>query len=95
VRELKMPFRDAHHVTGALVAKAEGLGVDLAGLTLEEMREAEPRITDGVYGVLSVSASVRSRTCSYWISAGSARLSATGFPSRKVHSPRSQLAAST
>jgi argininosuccinate lyase len=62
VRELKMPFRDAHHVTGALVAKAEGMGVDLAGLTIEEMREAEPRIHDGVYGVLSVSASVRSRT---------------------------------
>lgn len=62
VRELKMPFRDAHHVTGALVAKAEALGVDLAGLTIEEMREAEPRITEGVYDVLSVAASVRSRT---------------------------------
>ncbi len=62
VRELKMPFRDAHHVTGALVQKAEGLGVDLAGLTIEEMRAAEPRIHEGVYDVLSVAASVRSRT---------------------------------
>jgi argininosuccinate lyase len=57
-----MPFRDAHHVTGALVQKAEGLGVDLAGLTIEEMRAAEPRIHEGVYDVLSVAASVRSRT---------------------------------
>ena len=36
--------------------------MDLAGLTIEEMREAEPRITEGVYDVLSVAASVRSRT---------------------------------
>lgn len=62
VRDLKMPFRDAHHVTGALVAKAESMGVDLAGLTIEQMREAEPRIHEGVYGVLTVAASVRSRT---------------------------------
>jgi argininosuccinate lyase len=62
VRELKMPFRDAHHVTGALVARAEALGLDLAGLSLEEMRKVEPRIHEGVYDVLSVAASVRSRT---------------------------------
>ncbi len=62
VRELKMPFRDAHHVTGALVAKAEAKGVDLAGLTLAEMQATEPRIHDGVYGVLTVEASVGSRT---------------------------------
>jgi argininosuccinate lyase len=62
VRELKMPFRDAHHVTGRLVAKAEQMGVDLAGLTIGEMQAVEPRIHDGVFGVLSVAASVRSRT---------------------------------
>jgi argininosuccinate lyase len=62
VRELKMPFRDAHHVTGKLVAKAEQMGVDLAGLTITEMQAVEPRIHDGVFGVLSVAASVRSRT---------------------------------
>ena len=62
VRELKMPFRDAHHVTGKLVAKAEGMGTDLAALTLAEMQAVEPRITDAVFGVLSVAASVRSRT---------------------------------
>jgi argininosuccinate lyase len=62
VRELKLPFRDAHHVTGKLVAKAEQMGVDLAGLTIGEMQAVEPRIHEGVFGVLSVAASVRSRT---------------------------------
>ena len=61
VRELDMPFRDAHHVTGAAVKRAEALGVDLAGLSIEEMRELEPRITPGVYDVLTPLASVRSR----------------------------------
>ena len=62
VRVLKMPFRDAHHVTGRLVAKAEGMGVDLSGLTIGEMQAVEPRITEDVFNVLSVAASVRSRT---------------------------------
>ncbi|PWS38203.1 argininosuccinate lyase [Falsiroseomonas bella] len=62
VRELKMPFRDAHHVTGKLVAMAEQKGVDLAGLTLAEMQAVEPRISEGIFDVLSVGASVRSRT---------------------------------
>src|SRR3712207_6879907 len=48
VRELKMPFRDAHHVTGRLVAKAEAKRTDLAGLSLAEMQAEEPRITEGV-----------------------------------------------
>ena len=43
VRVLKLPFRDAHHVTGRLVALAEARGVDLAGLTLAEMQAVEPR----------------------------------------------------
>ena len=62
VRELRFPFRDAHHVTGRLVAMAEGKGVDLSGLTLAEMQAVEPRIHDGVFGVLTVAASVASRT---------------------------------
>jgi len=62
VRNLKMPFRDAHHVTGTLVAKAEARGVDLSGLTLAEMQAVEPRIKQGVFDVLTVEASVRSRT---------------------------------
>ncbi len=62
VRELKLPFRDAHHVTGRLVARAEALNLDLPALPLAEMQAVEPRITDAVFGVLSVTASVRSRT---------------------------------
>jgi argininosuccinate lyase len=62
VRELRLPFRDAHHVTGHLVAKAEARGVDLSELTLEEMQLEEPRIHNGVFQVLSVEASVASRT---------------------------------
>ncbi|MGK2741063.1 argininosuccinate lyase [Tepidicaulis sp. LMO-SS28] len=62
VRALGLPFRDAHHVTGTLVAKAEAKGCDLDGLTLAEMQEVEPRITDEVYGVLGIDNSVKSRT---------------------------------
>ncbi len=62
VRALKLPFRAAHHVTGRLVALAEARGVDLAGLSLEEMQGVEPGITLEVFSVLSVDASVASRT---------------------------------
>ena len=62
VRELKMPFRDAHHVTGSIVKSAETKGVDLPALSLEEMQRVEPRITKAVFSVLSVENSVKSRT---------------------------------
>lgn len=62
VRELKMPFRQAHHVTGSIVALAEKDGVDLAELPLAAMQSVEPRITDAVLSVLSVENSVASRT---------------------------------
>ncbi|MBC7430744.1 MAG: argininosuccinate lyase [Rubritepida sp.] len=62
VRELKMPFRDAHHATGRIVAKAEAMGVELAGLTLTEMQEIEPGILPSVFGVLSPASSAASRT---------------------------------
>jgi len=62
VRELKLPFRTAHHVTGRLVAAAEAKGADLAGLSLAEMQAVEPGITEAVFGVLTVDASVASRT---------------------------------
>ena len=61
VRVLGLPFRQAHHVTGALVAKAEARNVGLHELALAEMQEVEPRITDDVYSVLTVDSSVRSR----------------------------------
>ena len=62
VRALGLPFRTAHHVTGRLVAKAEARGVTLAELALAEMQEEEPCITEAVYDVLSVAASVASRS---------------------------------
>ncbi len=62
VRELKMPFRDAHHVTGAIVKLAENQKCDLAALPLVDMQSAEPKITEAVFDVLSVEASVASRT---------------------------------
>jgi argininosuccinate lyase len=61
VRELDMPFRDAHHITGAAVKRAETLGCDLPGLPLAELQALDPRITDGVYQVLTPAASVASR----------------------------------
>ncbi|MEO1405844.1 MAG: argininosuccinate lyase [Pseudomonadota bacterium] len=62
VRELKMPFRDAHHVTGRLVAKAEAANVDLPELSLADLQAEEPRLTEDVYSVLTVEASAASRT---------------------------------
>ena len=62
VRTLKMPFREAHHVAGSLVALAEKQGCDLPELKLEDMQRIEKRITRDVYKVLTVEASVASRT---------------------------------
>ena len=61
VRALKLPFREAHHLTGALVARAEARGCGLAELPLDEMQRIEPRITRDVYRVLTVERSVASR----------------------------------
>uniref|UniRef100_UPI004047E531 argininosuccinate lyase n=2 Tax=Yoonia sp. TaxID=2212373 RepID=UPI004047E531 len=61
VRELGLPFRDAHHVTGTLVAMAEAKGVDLPDLTLAEMQSVHEAITKDVFGVLGVQNSVASR----------------------------------
>lgn len=61
VRELNLPFRDAHHVTGAAVKRAEELGCDLPGLPLSELQALDQRITAGVYEVLTPQASAASR----------------------------------
>jgi len=61
VRALNMPFRDAHHVTGALVKMAEDQGCDLHELSLGQMQSVEAQITDAVYEVLGVENSVASR----------------------------------
>ena len=61
VRSLKIPFREAHHIAGRIVAKAADQGVGLHRLPLAAMREIEPRISDDVFNVLSVGNSVKSR----------------------------------
>ncbi|MBT2130277.1 argininosuccinate lyase [Planktotalea lamellibrachiae] len=62
VRTLNMPFRDAHHVTGSLVAMAESKGCDLPDLTLADMQSVHGEITQDVFDVLGVHNSVASRT---------------------------------
>jgi argininosuccinate lyase len=57
-----VPFRDAHHITGAAVKLAEERGVSLADLPLDALQRIDGRIDERVYGVLTVDASVRSRT---------------------------------
>ncbi|MBL4645870.1 MAG: argininosuccinate lyase, partial [Rhizobiales bacterium] len=61
VRVLNLPFRDAHHVTGRIVALAESKGVDLHKVPLGEMQDIEPGITEDLMDVLSVRKSVMSR----------------------------------
>ena len=61
VRELNLPFRDAHHITGAAVKRAEQLGVELVNLPLAELQALDKAITAGVYDVLTPEASVASR----------------------------------
>ncbi len=61
VKELNMPFRDAHHVTGALVKLAEDRNCDLSDLFLEDMQKVEPRITADIFDILTIEKSVASR----------------------------------
>jgi argininosuccinate lyase len=61
VRELKVPFREAHHTAARIVSKAAEAGVPLHRLPLADMQAIEPNINDGVFSVLSVANSVRSR----------------------------------
>src|SRR5580658_5361192 len=61
VREARLPFRQAHHVTGTIVKRAEALGLGLAELPLGEMQAIEPAISKAVYDVLDVDSSVASR----------------------------------
>ena len=60
-RTLKLPFREAHHVTGRIVAKAAEAGVALDRLPLQTMQAIEPRITKAAFAVLAVGNSVKSR----------------------------------
>ena len=62
VLELGLPFREAHHVTGKIVALADKKGSDLKSLSLENLKSVEPRITGQAFAALDVAGSVKSRT---------------------------------
>lgn len=61
VRELSLPFREAHHVTGRIVKLADEKGCKLDELSLEEMQAVEEHITDKIYTALKVESAVKSR----------------------------------
>jgi argininosuccinate lyase len=79
VRTLKIPFREAHHVTGRIVAKAASENVPLQELSLEAMRAIEPRITNDIFAVLSVENSVASRVSYGGTSPKNVRREAAGW----------------
>ena len=62
VREADVPFREAHHITGRAVKLAEERGSQLDALSIEDLKAIDDRIEERVFDVLSVDASVRSRT---------------------------------
>ena len=62
VRVLGLPFREAHQITGQIVAMAEKQGKDLHQISLKDLQGVDARFTDDVYSVLSVESSVSSRT---------------------------------
>src|SRR5262249_6642055 len=62
VLKLGLPFREAHHITGKIVALADKKGSDLKGLSLEDLKSVEPRITREAFQALDVAGSVKSRT---------------------------------
>ena len=61
VRVINLPFRDAHHVTGSIVALAEKQNLRLHELSLDDMQSVEPKITKDIFNVLSIENSVKSR----------------------------------
>jgi argininosuccinate lyase len=61
VRQVNIPFRDAHHITGQIVALAEQKGTGLEGLTIEDFKFIDQRIDSRIHKVLTVEASVAAR----------------------------------
>ena len=62
VAELNIPFRNAHHITGALVALADEKGCGLDELSLSDLQSVEPQLTEPARAVLSVDHAVAART---------------------------------
>ncbi|SFK05473.1 argininosuccinate lyase [Methylocapsa palsarum] len=82
VRTLKMPFREAHHVTGRLVGLASGKGIGLEELSLAEMQGVAPGINSEVFAVLGVDKSVESRTSYGGTAPANVRTQAEGWLAR-------------
>ncbi|HSM40895.1 MAG TPA: argininosuccinate lyase [Afifellaceae bacterium] len=82
VREAGLPFREAHHVTGRIVAEAANRGITLEEVPLDVLQAVHPAITDKVYSVLSVEASVNSRKSYGGTAPENVRAAATGWLER-------------
>jgi argininosuccinate lyase len=82
VREAGLPFREAHHVTGRIVAEAAKRDITLEEMPLDALQAVHPAITDRVYSVLSVEASVNSRTSYGGTAPENVRAAATGWLER-------------
>jgi argininosuccinate lyase len=82
VREAGLPFRDAHHATGRIVAEAAQRGIALEEMPLDVMQAVNPAITDDIYSVLSVEASVGSRTSFGGTAPENVRAAAAGWLER-------------
>ncbi|MBX3550659.1 MAG: argininosuccinate lyase [Xanthobacteraceae bacterium] len=88
VRTLNIPFREAHHITGSIVAKASGAKLPLHRLPLAEMQSVEPRITDDVFNVLSVTKSVASRVSYGGTAPKNVRVQAKRWLKKLGHDPK-------
>eukprot|EP00873_Tetraselmis_striata_P031572 jgi/Tetstr1/451836/TSEL_038872.t1 len=82
VRAANVPFRDAHHITGRAVAAAEAKGCGLEGLTIEDFKKIDERITSQVFKVLGVENSVKSRTSFGGTSPANVKAQVTGWRER-------------
>ena len=90
VREAGLPFREAHHVTGRIVALADTKGCELAKLTLEDLKSVDKRLTEGAFSVLDVSKSVKSRRSYGGTAPGNVRREAKKWIKRLKKAPRSR-----
>src|SRR6478609_739684 len=90
VREAGLPFREAHHVTGRIVALADTKGCDLAKLTLEDLKSVDKRLTEDAFSVLDVSKSVKSRRSYGGTAPGNVRREAKKWIKRLKKAPLSR-----
>ena len=88
VRTLNIPFREAHHITGSIVAKASAANVPLHRLPLADMQAVEKRITDDVFSVLSVTKSVASRVSYGGTAPKNVRVQAKRWLKKLGHDPK-------